>query len=272
MVLAIDDLDRCPPERVVDVLQAIHLLLATPLFVVLVAVDPDALLRSIHAQRRRLLAPDAPTTGGEAAAGPLDPQRYLEKIIQIPFQVPPLRPEGYAALVRRDLQPTPAAAHAADPAPDTARTAGGPTEAAAPAAARAPVEGEELAFLLELWPLSPSPRAARRLVEVYRLARPCLSPAAELPENSADDALLQARRALGLCLSLGFAQPGALRRLRARIDAAPPTGTLSIDSCLLPGASAALVEACGRWRLPTAAFAAAWPVAARFSYSPEEAG
>ena len=272
VVLAIDDLDRCPPERVVDVLQAIHLLLATPLFVVLVAVDPDALLRSIHAQRRRLLAPDAPTAGGEAAAGPLDPQRYLEKIIQIPFQVPPLGPEGYAALVRRDLRPRPAADPATAPATDPAASVGSATEAAEPAAARAPIEGEELAFLLELWPLSPSPRAARRLVEVYRLARPCLRLEADAPENSAEDALLQARRALALCLGLGFAQPGALRRLRARIDAAPPTGTLSIEACLQPGAPAAVVEACGRWRLPTAAFAAAWPVAARFSYSPEEAG
>ena len=38
VVLCVDDLDRCPPEKVVDVLQAMHLLLYFPLFVV-VAVD-----------------------------------------------------------------------------------------------------------------------------------------------------------------------------------------------------------------------------------------
>jgi hypothetical protein len=46
IVLYIDDLDRCPPERVVKVLQAVHLLLAFPLFVVVVAVDARWLAQS----------------------------------------------------------------------------------------------------------------------------------------------------------------------------------------------------------------------------------
>ena len=40
IVVYIDDLDRCPPDRVVQVLEAVQLLLAVPLFVVVVAVDP----------------------------------------------------------------------------------------------------------------------------------------------------------------------------------------------------------------------------------------
>lgn len=47
IVLYIDDLDRCPPRRVVEMLEAIHLLLAVRLFVVAVAVDPRWLLRAI---------------------------------------------------------------------------------------------------------------------------------------------------------------------------------------------------------------------------------
>jgi hypothetical protein len=39
IVLYIDDLDRCPPAKVVEVLEAVHLLLAFELFVVVVAVD-----------------------------------------------------------------------------------------------------------------------------------------------------------------------------------------------------------------------------------------
>jgi hypothetical protein len=39
IILYIDDLDRCPSDKVVDVLQAIHLLLYFRLFVVVVAVD-----------------------------------------------------------------------------------------------------------------------------------------------------------------------------------------------------------------------------------------
>jgi hypothetical protein len=47
IILYIDDLDRCPPRRVVELLEAVHLLLAVDLFVVVVAVDPRWLLRSL---------------------------------------------------------------------------------------------------------------------------------------------------------------------------------------------------------------------------------
>jgi hypothetical protein len=40
IVLYIDDLDRCTPRQVVEVLQAVHLLLALDLFVVVVGVAP----------------------------------------------------------------------------------------------------------------------------------------------------------------------------------------------------------------------------------------
>ncbi|MCU1572328.1 MAG: hypothetical protein JWO93_410, partial [Micrococcaceae bacterium] len=48
IVLYIDDLDRCPPERVVDVLEAVHLLLSFELFVVVVAVDTRWLTSALH--------------------------------------------------------------------------------------------------------------------------------------------------------------------------------------------------------------------------------
>ena len=54
IVVYIDDLDRCPPDRVVQVLEAVQLLLAVPLFVVVVAVDPRWLLRSLTVHYREL--------------------------------------------------------------------------------------------------------------------------------------------------------------------------------------------------------------------------
>jgi phospholipase C len=48
IILYIDDLDRCPEEKVVEVLQAIHLLLAFKLFVVVVGVDSRWLLHSLR--------------------------------------------------------------------------------------------------------------------------------------------------------------------------------------------------------------------------------
>ena len=49
IVLFIDDLDRCPHGKVVEVLQAVHLLLAFKLFVVVVGVDSRWLQRSLEA-------------------------------------------------------------------------------------------------------------------------------------------------------------------------------------------------------------------------------
>ncbi len=84
IVLFIDDLDRCPPDKVVEVLQAVHLLLAFPLFVVVVAVDSRWVERSLERHYSGMLRQDK---GSAAAAGPRD---YLEKIFQIPFWVEPM--------------------------------------------------------------------------------------------------------------------------------------------------------------------------------------
>jgi hypothetical protein len=108
IVLYIDDLDRCPPHRVVQVLEAIHLLLAVDLFVVVVAVDPRWLLRAITAHYRDLLDIPADTPGGQnEQVDPDDeelwrstPAQYLEKIFQVVLTLPPLDTNGYRQLVR----------------------------------------------------------------------------------------------------------------------------------------------------------------------------
>jgi len=62
IILYIDDLDRCEPDRVVEVLEAVHLLLAFRLFVVVVAVDPRWVLESLSIRyphlARKLTAQD----------------------------------------------------------------------------------------------------------------------------------------------------------------------------------------------------------------------
>lgn len=121
IVLYIDDLDRCPPSRVVDVLEAVHLLLAVRLFVVVVAVDPRWLLRAVAAHHQALLhpasalghdsvpadvGPDVDTDDEELWAS--TPTQYLEKIFQIVLTLPPLTTTGYNSMldglvdIRRD--------------------------------------------------------------------------------------------------------------------------------------------------------------------------
>lgn len=81
IILYIDDLDRCPEERVVEVLEAVNLLMAFPLFVVVVGVDPrwvkNALIKRHQLQFTKTME--------ESEIEPISPSDYLEKIFQIPF-------------------------------------------------------------------------------------------------------------------------------------------------------------------------------------------
>lgn len=100
IILYIDDLDRCPPERVVEVLAAVHLMLALELFVVVVAVDARWLLSALEAHYRDLFGPPVPAMDG--AGPPLD---YLDKIFQIPFVVSRPTPGATSRYLRSLLGP-----------------------------------------------------------------------------------------------------------------------------------------------------------------------
>jgi hypothetical protein len=159
IVLYIDDLDRCPPDVVVKVLEAIHLLVALPVFVVVVAVDARWLRQSIEQHYAEM---------------ELSPANYLEKIFQIPFQLSAMDTEGFGELVRT-LAATPVAA----PAP-LESTSSAPALPAPPSCdelrpRQLEISVAELDFLARLGSLVPSPRAAKRLVNLYRLLRARLS-------------------------------------------------------------------------------------------------
>jgi hypothetical protein len=132
IVLYIDDLDRCEPSQVVDVLQAVHLLLAMNLFVVVVGVDPRWLQRSLRLRYQGIMgASDEVEQDGFRGSTPND---YLEKIFNIPLVLPAMDKKGFSKLLRvmaygsskptpsPDLSPKPAgpsgeAIFPVDPAP-----------------------------------------------------------------------------------------------------------------------------------------------------------
>jgi hypothetical protein len=123
ILLYIDDLDRCPPGRVVEMLEAIHLLLAVDLFVVVVAIDPRWLLAAIAVHYREVL--EVPGGFGDGP-GLSTPAQYLEKIFQVVFTLPPLETDGYQRLLRSMITmrgeaapQTPAPTH---PVPSAAET------------------------------------------------------------------------------------------------------------------------------------------------------
>lgn len=206
IILYIDDLDRCPPKMVVEVLQAVHLLLAYPLFVVVVSVDPRWLLRSLEDS----FSPLKPVRAGDGEVWEATPQDYLEKIFQIPFSVRPMNDTGFSRLIRRLLAPAaaprPADGKQSGTVPATPTEPGGTGEveqrpdarpelpkgpddadSAAPdpglsQSAVVPEELEELAeaiaisdaeaaFAERLRGFIPTPRAAKRFANIYRLLK-----------------------------------------------------------------------------------------------------
>jgi hypothetical protein len=93
IVLFIDDLDRCAPKAVVKVLEAVHILLASNLFVVVVGVDVRWLTRAIATHHASQFGND----------GILEPEDFLEKIFQVPFWIPSMSVEGSRAILKDAL-------------------------------------------------------------------------------------------------------------------------------------------------------------------------
>ena len=242
-VLYIDDLDRCGTRRVVQVLEAVHLLLAFPLFVVVVGVDARWLLSALRHHYR------AQFSGGIAAA---TPQQYLEKIFQIPFAIQPIGTEGFGRLIKSMLQPSPAMtstvaappeeqlAHsqtAATPAPPSPPSAGAAAPELPPAEEREQLDDsavgeqlqvspEELEFASALQPIVRSPRAAKRLVNLYRIIRTSSAGAGQVQQVDHDF------RGILLLLALLVASPNEAVRV---FEAVRSSGDASSMAALIGG-------------------------------------
>lgn len=169
IVLYIDDLDRCSPDQVVKVLQAVHLLLAFRLFVVVLGVDSRWLEASLASHYETLLE---------------KPADYLEKIIQVPFLLRPMTRDGFASMMAELSRPPLAPgmpSQRSDGASGLAATTYGATIDASAAATSEPVAPPptraltltppELELLASLGDVVPSPRAGKRLLNIYRMLR-----------------------------------------------------------------------------------------------------
>lgn len=214
IVLYIDDLDRCPPNRVVQVLEAIHLLLAFRLFVVVVGVDARWVIRSLQREYRGLLTEVVAGGDHPEVATPHD---YLEKIFQIPFWVNPMSKDASKGMIT-GLLPVRAATQngsekinnnnqgkemtpenqvlldeANNQGSDTKHdTASGPqsnigNDATKPASVpkssdpgKLVLKDFELEYIQELAPyIGRSPRRVKRFVNIYRLLRASIRPGAD---------------------------------------------------------------------------------------------
>lgn len=87
LVVFVDDLDRCLPEKAVSVLEAIKLFLDVPGVVFVLGLDREVIARAVERRYREV---EMETSGEGALQARIDGHRYLEKIIQLPFEIPPI--------------------------------------------------------------------------------------------------------------------------------------------------------------------------------------
>jgi hypothetical protein len=235
IVLFVDDLDRCQPDKVVDVLQAVHLLLAFPLFAVVVGVDRRCLEQSIAKQFEGLISKTADAENGDVPAAPLD---YLEKIFHVPFHLPAMGEEGFATLIEKLTEPAASAVstpvksvdseqHAiqAREGADAAESADAePTGNATPSATNSSTLVHETPMMIGSVSLQPwerealknyhslirTPRGVKRLLNTYRLVRAGI-PAKEWEAFRGDGAINGEFRMVMLLLAAAAGYPAVAR-------------------------------------------------------------
>jgi predicted KAP-like P-loop ATPase len=86
-VVFVDDLDRCLPEKAIGVLEAIMRFLDVENCVFVLGLDQEVIARGIEMKYKELGAKQEKDNQQHFT---IEGVRYLEKIIQLPFQIPPV--------------------------------------------------------------------------------------------------------------------------------------------------------------------------------------
>ena len=99
LVVLVDDLDRCSPERVIENLEAIKLFLSVERTAFIIGADPRIVRHAIAWRYQQYGEREAGEDGEEERKLVTD---YLEKLIQVPYHLPRLSPaevETYMSLL-----------------------------------------------------------------------------------------------------------------------------------------------------------------------------
>lgn len=97
LVVFVDDLDRCLPEKAIEVLEAIKLFLDVDSCVFVLGLDQEVIARGIEVKYKELGAKE---DGDHQYKFTIEGARYLEKIIQLPFQIPPVEESDMGEFVK----------------------------------------------------------------------------------------------------------------------------------------------------------------------------
>ncbi len=85
LVIFIDDLDRCEPPKVVDIIEGINLFLDSERCIFVLGMDSNAVIAGIETKYRDLFQRIQQETNSVVWPGRL----FLDKIVQVPFHLPP---------------------------------------------------------------------------------------------------------------------------------------------------------------------------------------
>ncbi len=88
LIVFVDDLDRCMPEKALQVLEAIKLFLEVEGCVFVLGMDAEVIRRGIEAHYVEFFRQQG--TEGTREELPISGDVYLQKLIQLPFHLPPL--------------------------------------------------------------------------------------------------------------------------------------------------------------------------------------
>ncbi len=97
LVFFIDDLDRCLPVKAIEVLEAIKLFLSNDWCLFVIGVDEEVIHAGVESRYGEAYR-------GFESGGRLFKQEYLEKIVQLPFPLPPLESERVHKYVDAQLR------------------------------------------------------------------------------------------------------------------------------------------------------------------------
>ena len=104
LVVVIDDLDRCLPEQAIGVLEALKVFLDIRGCVFVLGVDREIIERGIRVRYKDFALSNVALQTG---IFPVAERDYLEKIVQVPFSLPPLAPDAIRTFLTRRLPHVP---------------------------------------------------------------------------------------------------------------------------------------------------------------------
>ena len=102
LIIFVDDLDRCLPEKAIEVLEAIKLFLEVEGTVFVLGMDREVIEQGIEARYKDCFRGE----GKERAELPIRGDTYLQKIVQVPFYLPPLTVDSvgdYIQTLEKDI-------------------------------------------------------------------------------------------------------------------------------------------------------------------------